>query len=408
MLLACLAFIVYDLITFKNQMTEDLNSVAEIIGTNSAAALDFDNQNDAEETLMGLKVKGHITSACIYKVDGEVLAQYHRDGKPIDSSHPKPKISGFEFTKDRLHVFHEIFLDENKIGTVYLQSDLDELNARPKRYAVIILAVLGASMLAAFLMTSRLQRIISEPIRSLANTAKKVSDNKDFSVRAEKFSNDELGFLTERFNEMLTQIQDRDNTLQKIQTQLKNQTKKLQVELKGRKEFEKALSKSEERFKDLFDNAPDMYIIMDPDGIIIDEKEKKDDIKWHVEEYFPRLVRGCLMHGLIKEDSAYTGVVETVMRWGYKPKLPFLHDIAEKQFEKILGEWQKEGYSKSSRLFEQFAHRTLPKQGRKLIDQVLQDMESYLDLLLVWPDFVEMIEAIPRNERDNEWLFKDL
>ena len=318
LLLACLAFIVYDLITFKNQMTEDLNSVAEIIGTNSAAALDFDNQNDAEETLMGLKVKGHITSACIYKLDGEVLAQYHRDDKPIDSSHPKPKISGFEFTKNRLHVFHEIFLDENKIGTVYLQSDLDELNARPKRYAVIILAVLGASMLAAFLMTSRLQRIVSEPIRSLANTAKKVSDNKDFSVRAEKFSNDELGFLTERFNEMLTQIQDRDNTLQKIQTQLKKQAKKLQVELKGRKEFEKALSKSEERFKDLFDNAPDMYIIMDPNGVIIDFNQRVLKVLgYKSEDIFGKPLKNIVHH----EDTYTTGkYIQKIRESGQPPK----------------------------------------------------------------------------------------
>jgi len=318
LLLACSAFIVYDLITFKNHMTEDLNSIAEIIGTNSAAAVEFDSSYDAEEILMGLKAKEHITAACIFNEQNDLFAQYYRDGKPSNILPGEPKSSGYEFTKDRLHLFHEIIFEEYKIGTVYLQSDLDEVNSRLKRYAVIILAVLGASMLAAFLMTSRLQRIISEPIRSLANTAKQVSDKKDFSIRAKKFSHDELGFLTERFNEMLTQIQERDNALQKIQTKLENQAKKLQVELKGRRKFEKALSKSEERFKDLFDNAPDMYIILDPNGVIIDFNQRVLNILgYKSEDIFGKPLKNIVHH----EDSYTTEkYIQKIRESGLPPK----------------------------------------------------------------------------------------
>ncbi len=144
LLLACSAFIVYDLINFKNEMAEDLSSIAEIIGTNSAAALEFDSSYDAEEVLMGLKAKEHIIFACIYRENNELFAKYSRHGEKHDLVYPKPKSDSQEFTKDRLHLFHEVIFDDYKIGTVYLQSDLDEINSRLKRYAAIILAVLVA------------------------------------------------------------------------------------------------------------------------------------------------------------------------------------------------------------------------------------------------------------------------
>ncbi len=147
-----------------------------------------------------------------------------------------------------------------------------------------------------------------------------------------------------------------------------------------------------------------------PDGIIV--SAEKDDIAWHLDSYLPRLVRGCLMHGLIKEKepgsdtSVFARIVETVMRWSYIPKLPSLHYAAEKHFEKILEEWQKADYSNTH--LGEFACGELPKLGPSLIKQVLGDMKSYLDLLYLWPSFVSLIEEIPHGIADNEWLFRGL
>ena len=102
------------------------------------------------------------------------------------------------------------------------------------------------------------------------------------------------------------------------------------------------------------------------------------------------------MHSLIKEiepggdSSVFSRVVETVMRWGYIPKVPPLYYVAEKHFEKILENWQREDFKNTP--ISKFAREVLPMLGPRLIDQVIQDMKSYLDLLQVWPDFVEMIE----------------
>ncbi|MFQ5708971.1 MAG: PAS domain S-box protein [bacterium] len=274
LLLACFAFILYDLVTFKNTMARDLNILAKVIGTNCTAALTFDSEFDARETLSALRAEGHITAACIYTGDGRVFAKYHRGDLAADFIPPKPQPNSFQFSSSHLTLFQEILLEGKKIGTMYIQSDLGELHSRLKRYALIVAVVLLIASLTAFLMTAKLQKIISTPILHLAKMAKIVSDKKDFSVRATKHSEDELGFLTERFNEMLTQIQDRDMALQKAHHTLEDQARELKKELAGRKRFEKALRKSEERFRDLFDNAPDMYIILDPRGTIIDFNQR--------------------------------------------------------------------------------------------------------------------------------------
>src|SRR2546422_153664 len=97
-----------------------------------------------------------------------------------------------------------------QIGTIYLQSTLQEMNARLSRYSEIGGAIVLGASLIAFLFSSRLQRVISEPILSLAHTARIVSEQKNYSVRAEKRTGDEIGFLIDRFNEMLAQIEEHE------------------------------------------------------------------------------------------------------------------------------------------------------------------------------------------------------
>lgn len=269
LLVAGAVFITYDLISFRNDMVRNLNTLADVTAINSTAALLFDNESDARETLAALKAEKHVTGAVIYRDDGsEIFVSYVRDQKTPSLQIPKMLSQGHYFANGRLHVFKPIILDDDVIGTVYLQSEMKEFYQRLRRYLLIVLGVLIIASSAALAMTTRLQRIISDPILHLAQIAKQVSEKKDFSLRAVKNSDDELGFLTERFNEMLAQIQERDSALLKAQETLENQARQLQKELSERKRFEKALIKSEERFHDLFDNAPDIYLILDPNGVV--------------------------------------------------------------------------------------------------------------------------------------------
>lgn len=234
LLLAGVAYVAYDLITLRHAMTRDLQTLAQIIGTNSKAALVFNEEHSAEETLAALRAEQHIVSAYLYTTEGEVFARYLRDNEKGEFSPPEPQEDGHRFGNGYLVLFQRIVHDGEIIGTIYIQSDMQEVYARQKRYISIAIIVMLASSFVGFLLSSTLQRVISGPILHLAQTAKIVSAKKDYSVRAKKTSQDEVGVLIEGFNEMLTQIQQRDSELIIANTELKDtleNLKKTQTQL---------------------------------------------------------------------------------------------------------------------------------------------------------------------------------
>jgi signal transduction histidine kinase len=249
LLLACAAFVGYDRYTFRRAMVQDLSVLAEIIGSNSTAALTFNDANSAREILRGLSAHQHIQSACIYGRDGRVFAYYIRNAP--GTVFLEPEGDGGRFGSNELLLFRRIWLDREQIGTVYLQSDLAELRERTDRYVAIVVLVVCGSLSVAFVLSSRLQRTISEPIRSLAWTTKMVRVDKNYSIRAVKRSEDELGLLIEGFNDMLQEIQRRDIALQQahddLEKRVDERTRELQLEVLDRTRAERELaSRAEE------------------------------------------------------------------------------------------------------------------------------------------------------------------
>ncbi|HLY62423.1 MAG TPA: response regulator [Terriglobia bacterium] len=214
LLVSCVAFLAYDLVSFRSGMKNGLTTLADLMGSNSAAALTFNDPTAAREILLGLKAQPHIVSACIYSADGSVFTVYRRGGGLQDFSPPVVQPPGIEFKGSRLIVFRGITLEGQKIGTVYLESDLLEMSSRVYRYLAIVALILTTSLFLAFLLASKLQRVISDPILQLAGTARIVSLEKNYSLRAVSQNHDELGQLIEGFNEMLAQIQLRDQELE--------------------------------------------------------------------------------------------------------------------------------------------------------------------------------------------------
>jgi PAS domain S-box-containing protein len=212
LLLACAAFVFYDVLDFRGELAERVGGIAEVIADHSTASLDFSDPKTAEQTLAALRTEPDVVSGCIYDREGHVFAEFTRDGKKMVP--PTPGASGHEFSKGRMRLFRPIMEGEEKVGTIYVETDLDELPRRLRRYAAIAGMVFVISLMAALGISSRLQRVLSNPILRLAKMARSVAVDKNYSVRATKTSNDELGLLIEGFNEMLAQIQQRDNALQ--------------------------------------------------------------------------------------------------------------------------------------------------------------------------------------------------
>ncbi|MGH9609091.1 MAG: CHASE sensor domain-containing protein, partial [Bryobacteraceae bacterium] len=222
LLLSCAAFFVNDVYVLRQRLTNDLSILADVIGSNSTAALVFDDPQAATETLKALRAQPHLISACIYSKDGTPFAVYSR--RPGKALHPPPVHSAaISFGFRTLTLFRPIVLDNQIIGTLYLESDVGELYSLAGRYLIIGITILGGSLLTVFLLGARLQKAISEPVLSLAATARTVSEKRDYSVRASKSSQDELGLLVDSFNGMLQQIEQRDEELNRHRNHLQEE-----------------------------------------------------------------------------------------------------------------------------------------------------------------------------------------
>ncbi len=206
LLLACVAFVLHDRFDFRRRLVSELSTLGEIIGSRSAAAILFDDPKAAAESLAALKAQPHIVWAGLYNPRGEVVARYARRGGKA-APPPAPAAPGYRFTGDRLRLATPVVFDGERIGTLLLESDLEEMGARLRRYVGISALVLAASLLAAFLLSASLQRAISGPIQRLAQTAAAVSE------RVTETKGDELGMLGASFNVMLEQIQQHNSAL---------------------------------------------------------------------------------------------------------------------------------------------------------------------------------------------------
>ena len=260
LLLACAAFGVHEVVTFRAGMVQSLSTLADVIANNSTAPVQYNVPRDAEETLGLLRSEKHIVAAWIYGRDGKVFAAYPGADAATARAAPKLEAVGHRFSRDALLLWRPIRLNGEVVGTICLRSNLEALYSRLDQYLRIVLFVLLASSFVAFVLSTRLQRLISHPILRLAETAREVAQRKNYSVRAHKQSEDEIGQLIDGFNDMLAQIQERDADLQTAHDELEYRVEHRTAELSHAndrilKEFderaraEDALRKSDERFQ---------------------------------------------------------------------------------------------------------------------------------------------------------------
>jgi two-component system, NtrC family, sensor kinase len=251
LLLSAAAFLVYDRIIFRETLLNGLLSTAQMAGYNSAAALAFGEPGSAEQTLQSLRAYPNITGAAIYQPDGTVFATYQ-----VRKGFVAPPLSpdGHRFAGGHLLLSHPIALSGERLGTILLVSDLAEMRARFWRYTFIVIIVTAGASLLALWLSRRLQRGISEPVAHLAEVAHRVAADRDYSLRAVKQSDDELGRLIEGFNEMLAQIQLRDRAVNEaretLEQRVRNRTSELLQEITDRKQAEADLAEAHRQLVD--------------------------------------------------------------------------------------------------------------------------------------------------------------
>ena len=212
LIVALAAMIGYDLSAYHRILVSDMTTQAELIGRTTAPALAFDDTKVAKENLSLLRFRPLVSSAAIYNARGALFANYARAGD--ERAFPKlPEPDGARVEERDLVLFKRIVSDGEILGTVYLRADY-ELFPRVYDYLGIAAVVLIAAMLVALLMSSWMQNIVTRPILAIAQVAREVVGQRDYSRRAVKMSDDEVGTLVDSFNDMLTEIDRRTRELE--------------------------------------------------------------------------------------------------------------------------------------------------------------------------------------------------
>src|SRR6266702_2204855 len=197
--LTAAVFMIYDLVTYRESLRRDLVMTARITGNASTAALTFRNEANAEEALGGLKADPNVMASALYPAQGNIFVRYPTD-MPITQFPLKPGQLGTHFGKGLIEIFDPVAERDEIRGTIYIRSSLAPLYQRLRLYGGLAFLVLCGSLFIAFVISSNLQKRITEPILALAESAKVVSERRDYSIRAKKMSGDELGLLTDAYN----------------------------------------------------------------------------------------------------------------------------------------------------------------------------------------------------------------
>jgi len=235
LVLTSAAFVTYQVVTFRGTIQSHLATRSRILAANSTAALAFANEADATEILAALKYDPHMVAAALYNQDGRVLATYPV-AATADLIPAAPQPDGYRFEGGRLVGSTPVAQGGKRLGTLYIASDTKDVSDALRLSGVIAIVVLAIAMLAAYALAAALQGRISAPILALAETATAVSTRQDYSVRAPKLGEDELGTLTDAFNQMLVRIEDQDRELRRYATELEQRVAERTQELQERHE----------------------------------------------------------------------------------------------------------------------------------------------------------------------------
>ena len=243
LLLASIALVTYDLLTYKRTWVADLSTQADILGLASAPALSFQDPKAAEENLGLLSVRPNVTAAAIYTAEGRIFASYRRDSSDTTPLPAHPGPAGHEAGARDISLFRPIVTPDEQLGWVYLRARYD-LTGRLLSYLAIVVGVMLASLTVAALMSVALQASVIRPILAIADVAHEVKDRRNFAARVPKTTEDETGYLVETFNDMLGQVGQRTEDLERA-------NRRLEQEVAVRQSAEHALIEADRR-KDEF------------------------------------------------------------------------------------------------------------------------------------------------------------
>jgi signal transduction histidine kinase/DNA-binding response OmpR family regulator len=240
----------YDFFTFRHILANNLAVLTKAVAENAKSTVVFSDQDAAAETLLALRAEPGIQYAAILTPDRRVFATYSKN-KALDTTGfqpPKIPVNTPIFGKNSVDFLAEIQLKDKTVGLVFARSDLQDEQILLKRYFLVSLLVMGTVFFLVWLITGRLQRIFTRPIEQLAATIRGVTQDQNYSLRAPVKNKDEIGALTMGFNEMLNEIELRDQALTQAHSGLEKKVAERTHDLVLAKEAAEAASQAKSEF----------------------------------------------------------------------------------------------------------------------------------------------------------------
>jgi diguanylate cyclase (GGDEF)-like protein len=231
LLLASAAFITTDRLNARKSLGNSLATMADIIAANSSAAILFGDNIAARETLGFLKAQKHIQIAAIYGPDGKVFAGYRKAQVTTEFPELGMQPGNILYWSDHVELFTPVIYKGERAGTVYIRSDIKVIHDRLVWFLGIVAVVLLASLAVTFVLGAQMQRIITDPLLRLSAIARRITTDKNYSLRVANRSNDEIGNLITDFNAMLNEIQHRDKELNEHKSKLEERVTRRTSEL---------------------------------------------------------------------------------------------------------------------------------------------------------------------------------
>jgi two-component system, sensor histidine kinase and response regulator len=271
--LGCAVFFLYDSYEARARKVEELKSVADMVGTNSAAALAFDDPLSGTKLLGALVTRRNVRTGVLYRKDGRFFATYTRGDWNGRLRLPESAVEGVAWRAGFLSYSANVLLEGQKLGTLYLEADLADLQQRQRQFEKLTLAVALASLLMVYFLTNALQRGLTRPIQRLAEVARAVTGQRNYALRAPALPGKELGQLGADFNHMLEEIERRDLELSDardtLEIRVEARTAELELEVAERQRAEETLSERTSYLNTLVDSSPIAIVSQNMEGRIV-------------------------------------------------------------------------------------------------------------------------------------------
>ncbi len=214
-------FVLYDIVTFRDNMARNLSTLAQVVADTSSGAVAFQNEQEAVEVLSSLRAEPQISVAALYDAEGKLFVSYPTNA-PTDVFPAEPGPAGYRFQGEEFFLFEPVSHNDARLGMLYLKADLRLFYERLQLYLLVAGVLILGSIALTAVLSNRLQKQLSDPILSLTAVARRISEHRDYSVRATRPGGaDELGVLTDAFNRMLTRIEEQTVAIKENEERLR-------------------------------------------------------------------------------------------------------------------------------------------------------------------------------------------